>query len=551
MFAILLVCALLLGPLCACREAGPGTGPSAAPEEPAAYSVAQAAQQASGWDGKELEYLAVEYGEESLADYLAGAYGLQDPWEDAAVIRATGASAFEIAVVRMEDDGAAVRAATAFMNYISTRQGDFAGYAPKEADMAANGEILQDGPYAALFICPNPKGASAAVEAALDGDFFPAPGSEAPGAQGKDVKALRDLLVSGQGMDGAELEKLDDGNRDALNAYMKDVYGISPDQWEECAIARGEESAFEVAVIRVSEDGDVGQDRVHAVTPAGDVERLLNLYLDTREAEFDRSTDQARLLHGALAVDASPYMVLLVCEDRKGAMNAFVAEAGIRGYGYSQRYRYLDADPDYPDRCLFTPPNEDDMSLYDTSAIRAAWEKDDPSGLSREDREIYDAAKKVLNKAVKDGMSGYEKEFAIYNWMVKNVNYDWTHQDRRKQTPRESFTPYGGLVNHTAVCLGYATTFQLLCDLAGVECMTVVGAAHESSSDHAWNMVRLKGEWYCVDATWDANAREQGGRGRPEDWDYFNVTSSDLADSDHQWDYANTPEAAAQDGGKG
>ena len=231
-------------------------------------------------------------------------------------------------------------------------------------------------------------------------------------------------------------------------------------------------------------------------------------------------------------------------------MEAFAEAAGVSSYGYSQRYRYLDTDPDYPERCLFTPPNQDDMSIYDTSAIRAAWEKGDPSGLSDYDRDIYDAAKKILGEVLKDGMSDYEKEKAIYGWIVFHVDYDWSHQDGMKGTPRESFTPYGGLVKQVAICLGYATSFQLLMDLAGVECITVVGAAHMSSSDHGWNMVRLNGEWYCVDVTWDANYREQGG-GRPEDWSYFNVTSDEMADSNHQWDYANTPEAVAEDRGKG
>ena len=86
---------------------------------------------------------------------------------------------------------------------------------------------------------------------------------------------------------------------------------------------------------------------------------------------------------------------------------------------------------------------------------------------------------------------------------------------------------------------------------ANDKCATVVGSSHNSRSDHAWNMVRLNGEWYCVDVTWDANAWEQGAGGEAEEWDYFNVTSDDMADSDHQWDYANTPEATAEDRGKG
>ena len=98
-------------------------------------------------------------------------------------------------------------------------------------------------------------------------------------------------------------------------------------------------------------------------------------------------------------------MVLLACEDAERTAGAFSDAAGTMGYGYSMRYRFSNADSQYPDRCKFTPPNEDDMSLYDTSAIRSAWEKGDPAGLSEYDRDIYDQAKQVLDKVLKNGMS--------------------------------------------------------------------------------------------------------------------------------------------------
>lgn len=574
---LLLSAALLLGALSACRS--PAAGPGAAGL--AARELVDVALLASGYDreGGGLEYLTatvdgteevqgeegrtVYFDREVLTVYLENAYNIHSaelPWDDAAVIRATGASAFEIAVVRMEDDSAAVRAATAFMRYMSARQGDFVGYAPAEADMAANGEILQDGPYAALFLCPDPKGASAAVEAALSGGELPVPGHEGPAEPITDVKELRDLLVEDQGMEGAELVKLDGDDPEALNAYMKDAYGLTQDLWTAAAIARDPETAFEVAVIRACSDGDEVLDGdPPTIFPGGlkaseAMDEKLNDYLTVREGEFDPASDQGKLLHRAIAGSGGEgdtwYAVLLVCAGQEEAMDAFARATGT-GVGWSPRYRYLDTDPNFPDRCAFTPPNEDDMSVYDTSAVRTAWEKGDPSQLSKKDRKIYEAAEKVLKKVLKDGMSDYEKELVIYDWVVNNVDYDWTHQDHRKETPRESFTPYGGLVDRTAVCLGYATTFQLLCDLAGVECITVPGAAFESREDHGWNMVRLDGEWYCVDATWDANVRERGGRGRPEDWNFFNVTSDDMAASDHQWDYANTPEATAADGGRG
>ena len=363
---------------------------------PSPGELAEAAFPASGCeDPDSVERLNAEHDAEALAFYVENAYGIaKEDWEDAAVIRATGASAFELAVLRCPDEHAAVRAATELMTYIFTRQGDFTGYAPAQADMVANGSINQWETYAALFICPEPGQAAAAWESALTGQT---------------------------------------------------VEPIVPE------------------------------------SPAP-----------------------------------------------------------------------VQTDSGYPGRVAFDPPNEDDMSLYDTAAIRAAWASDDPSGLSDYDRDIYDAAKKVLNKVLRDGMSDYEKEEALYNWMVQTINYDWSHNDVMASTPRESFTPYGGLVNKTAVCLGYATTFQLLMDLAGVECITVVGAAFQSTGDHAWNMVRLNGNWYCVDVTWDANAREQTGAWgySKKYWNYFNVTSDVMARENHQWDYANTPEAVTEGNGR-
>ncbi len=142
-------------------------------------------------------------------------------------------------------------------------------------------------------------------------------------------------------------------------------------------------------------------------------------------------------------------------------------------------------------------------------------------------------------------MTDLEKETAAYHWLVENVNYDWTHQDPLAETDRRAFGPYGGLVDRSAVCLGYATSFQLLMDFSGIECITIVGAGSNSTMDHGWNMVKLNGEWYCTDVAWDANARELSD---DHDWRYFNLTSDEMARS-HQWDYANTPEATATDRG--
>ena len=575
LFSALLAVSLLLGLLSGCRAGGPdGSAPPLQPSSsspslsPAPSADAEPSPSASGLSALELAVIASEHsGREDqdslerldaagdldlLTTYAQNVYLLKDPWTDMAVIRAAGASAFEIVVAHMEDDSAAVRAATAFMNYTSSRRGDFVGYAPAEADMVANGEILQSGPYAALFICPDPAEASAALEAALSCAFPPVTETEPvqesqdPAEQASDVQRLRDLLVSNRGMEDADLELLDDGSPKALRDYVQDIYGLSRNQWTQCAIARDRASAFEIAVMRAPNDWDVTRSMT----------KRLSAYLDAREGQFAGDEGQRDMLHQAIAISGATgedysYVVLLACQEAQDTALYFSMQAPTYGFSWHTRYQdYPETDPDYPGRCKFTQPNVDDMSLYDTTAIRSAWETGDPSPLSGYDRAIYDNARQVLDQVLEDGMSDLEKETAVYQWMVSHVNYDWTHGDRLLETPRASFTPYGGLVEHKAVCLGFATTFQLLMDLSGVECATVVGASHQSRSDHSWNMVRLNGEWYCVDVTWDANARENGGRGQPKDWDYFNVTSEDMVNSDHQWDYVNIPEATAKDRGR-
>ena len=96
MTCLLLSSALLLALLSACQgQVTPSETPG---HQPAALEVVSAMLPVSGFAGRSesLEYLTEEAGNaELLAVYLENAYGLSDGvWEDAAVIRAAGASAF-------------------------------------------------------------------------------------------------------------------------------------------------------------------------------------------------------------------------------------------------------------------------------------------------------------------------------------------------------------------------------------------------------------------------------------------------------------------------
>jgi transglutaminase/protease-like cytokinesis protein 3 len=77
-------------------------------------------------------------------------------------------------------------------------------------------------------------------------------------------------------------------------------------------------------------------------------------------------------------------------------------------------------------------------------------------------------------------------------------------------------------------------------DLLGIECVSVHGSAYDDREEHAWNMVKLDGGWYCVDVTWDDPIGQFGST-----YTFFNVTSNFMHGTDHQWDESSVPEATA------
>jgi len=106
--------------------------------------------------------------------------------------------------------------------------------------------------------------------------------------------------------------------------------------------------------------------------------------------------------------------------------------------------------------------------------------------------------------------------------------------------------PYGLLINKTAICRGFTYTFQLFMDMLGIDCITIEGYSGYAMDEHAWNMVRIDGEWYCVDVTWNDPAGTGGASlGREITHKYFNVTSQFMRDTGHHWDSRRAPEATA------
>ncbi len=106
-------------------------------------------------------------------------------------------------------------------------------------------------------------------------------------------------------------------------------------------------------------------------------------------------------------------------------------------------------------------------------------------------------------------------------------------------THTENHSAYGALCNRSAVCEGYAEAYQLLMDIAGVECIYVTGEANEP---HAWNLLRIDDAYYHVDTTWDDPLSDDQVQRLLHD--YFLVSDAQMAKT-HTWKRSTYPTADA------
>lgn len=88
--------------------------------------------------------------------------------------------------------------------------------------------------------------------------------------------------------------------------------------------------------------------------------------------------------------------------------------------------------------------------------------------------------------------SQYDKEKYVHDALMELAEYDLA-------APMNQ-SAYSALVGGRSVCAGYARAFQYMMQQLGIPCYYCTGYAGE---DHAWNIVKLDGDYYNVDVTWD------------------------------------------------
>ena len=137
---------------------------------------------------------------------------------------------------------------------------------------------------------------------------------------------------------------------------------------------------------------------------------------------------------------------------------------------------------------------------------------------AKEEQQELDAAlQEVKSKIDTSGMSDEEIVLAYHEYLTPTVAYAYEDYFNGTIAANHGYDMYGALVKHSCVCQGYAETMFYLLREAGLSC----AIASSENINHAWNIVKIHGKWYHIDATWDDPVWDMPGRSYH---DYFLVS---------------------------
>lgn len=105
-------------------------------------------------------------------------------------------------------------------------------------------------------------------------------------------------------------------------------------------------------------------------------------------------------------------------------------------------------------------------------------------------KKTKEAIEEFKDEYITSDMSDFEKEIKIIEWLVENCTYE-------KGESWSRATAYSCIVLGKAQCSGYADAFLQTAKLCGLDVRYVY------NKTHAWNLIKLDGDWYHVDVTWE------------------------------------------------
>ena len=100
----------------------------------------------------------------------------------------------------------------------------------------------------------------------------------------------------------------------------------------------------------------------------------------------------------------------------------------------------------------------------------------------------------------KNSQNDREKVTAFYDWIIKNISYDYD-----AQPIYQHFNFNKTIKTKKGLCYDYSNLFAVLCRSQKIPCYILDGYSRENYSYyHSWNRVYFDNTWWNVDITFDA-----------------------------------------------
>ena len=132
-------------------------------------------------------------------------------------------------------------------------------------------------------------------------------------------------------------------------------------------------------------------------------------------------------------------------------------------------------------------------------------------------RIVGDKLKRYIKKNKIKG--DIEKVFVVYNYIFKNISYDYEYLNIDKKLKKVSFNNLStlekrkifrtqtleGIFTKKTVCTGFSYIFKMLLEYIGIESNICIGyfkIGREKEIPHAWNQVKIDGNWYNIDISY-------------------------------------------------
>ena len=141
-------------------------------------------------------------------------------------------------------------------------------------------------------------------------------------------------------------------------------------------------------------------------------------------------------------------------------------------------------------------------------------------------REHQKALGARVDKLVRTAMkfSEWDKEKYVHDFICENIRYD----KLKKPYSHEIIGPLG---HGVGVCEGIAKSVKDHCDALGVWCIIAICGNHPKKGikyRHTWNIVRINGQYYHLDATFDNTLGKNEDGSTSIRYDYFNLDDKNI-----------------------